>query len=482
MLRKIGQLKFVKNRENLLSVFRYGKRICPFVLVVFLGFSGKSLADGEDITPENNCHCHLQKVLGDPTPCQPAGALIPVGTRLANPESRKKISLLRKGCEKNFESVQSFCTEQGLAKIQVLSAVGQTVASAVSIVKANGKPESAKKAMDLSKNVSYGLGALNAGVGAKCLSNIGSCSKSCGQAERTKECLEEVQRELAAAGTAAIPAGSVFLQAARAIPSYVESLSKVEGNKKKCVLLKGNAYAALAQGAAHGASGLIQGEIAKTMGQEAEKEEEFAEAPPPTAPPPVPELPSIPELSNSPSFEEGDGTGAFAGFQGNGGSVAPPSLEEDPEDLFNGNNVGNEDLSDMGYIGSYSGSSPGGNSGRGVAGAMPSPFSGGGGGGGDSAGEGEEDLSGGSDFSSGGGYGSGFQGSSSNHYGSGGGYYSSLAGGRLGKGLKKKPLVKKKAEELQKLKNSIGGKHENIFEKASRIISAYCMEGPIKCE
>ena len=479
MLRKIGQLKFVKNKENLLSVFCYGKQICLFVLVVFLGFSGKSLASEEAVTPENNCHCHLQKVLGDQTPCQPAGSLIPVGTRLANPETRKKISLLRKGCEKNFESVQSFCTEQGLAKIQALSAVGQTVASAVSIVKANGKPESAKKAMDLSKNVSYGLGALNAGVGMKCLSNIGSCSKSCGQAERTKECLEEVQRELAAAGTA-IPAGLVVTQATQAIPPYIESLTKVDGHKKQCILLKGNAYAALAQGAAHGASGLIQGEIAKTMGQEKEKEEEVAKAPP-TTPPPVPKLPSIPELSDGPSFGEGgDGTGDLAGFQVNGGPGAPP-VEEDPENLFNGNNGDNEDLSDMGYIGSYSGDSSGGNSGRGVAGAMPSPFSGGGGGG-DSAGEEGEDLLGSSDFSSGGGYGSGFHGSSGNHYGSGGGYYSSLAGGRLGKGSKKKPLAKKKAEKLQKLKDSIGGKHENIFEKASRIISAYCMEGPIKCE
>ena len=83
-------------------------------------------------------------------------------------------------------------------------------------------------------------------------------------------------------------------------------------------------------------------------------------------------------------------------------------------------------------------------------------------------------------FSSGGGYGGDFQGSSSNHYGSGGGYgYADDETGGFG-GIKT-PAEKKK-EELKQLKASIGGKHENIFEKASKILSAYCMEGPLKCE
>ena len=400
---------------------------------------------------------------------------------------KKHISKLKKKCQGDYESVQGYCTQEGLANIQAVSAGGQAISQTVSVLKADGTPKSARNAMNMSKTVSYGLGALNSGIGAKCLANIKSCSKACGEVEKTKGCLEEmtsdqtyltgefVRNPESAADD--IKAGITLIQ-----EEYIEPLSKQDSYKAECKKLTSNAIAALAQGALHGVTGAIQGEIAKTFGQkDAEDEGELEEIPTPE-----PNLPSTPTLGGNPNpwtpgtkNPSGGGAGSLAGNQNPPVSDTPPG--EDDIDFDPNEYVGSEE----GIHGGFTGNS--GSSGGSRAPASLPRFGGSGSlgdGGGDTGSFDDEEIDPEGTFSSGGGYGGDFQGSSSNHYGSGGGYgYADDETGSYG-GIKtpaKSPAEKKK-EELERLKASIGGKHENIFEKASKILSAYCMEGPLKCE
>ena len=105
----------------------------------------------------------------------------------------KHILKLKKKCQEDYESVQGYCTQEGLANIQAVSAGGQAVSQTVSVLKADGTPKSARNAMNMSKTVSYGLGALNSGIGAKCLVNIKSCTNSCQKVEKQKRCLEGIE-------------------------------------------------------------------------------------------------------------------------------------------------------------------------------------------------------------------------------------------------------------------------------------------------
>ena len=382
---------------------------------------------------------------------------------------QKDISKLKKKCKADYESVKGYCTQEGLANIQAISAGGQSVASAVSILKSDGSPGSAKKAMNMTKTVSYGLGVLNTGIGAKCLANIKSCTSSCGKIDKITECLERLKFDPTVVGPP-----TTFIEAEQIETQYIEPLSKVEGHTGECKGLTSNAIAALAQGALHGVTGMIHGEIAKTLGQGDKDTLDEGEPEDPASEPTVPKMPT-PQGLPTPSNVGTNSVGGAAKLTGNTPSMGAGLTPED-EDEFDPSQYGDEEEdSNFGRnpSGSLSGNSPGSNSSLPVSyGAAPSSS------GRDGGSSGEEELEPEASFSSGTGY-AGFQGSSSNHYGSGGGYDSDE---EMGAGSLAKSPAEKKKEELKRLKESIGGKHENIFEKASKIIAAFCLEGPIKCE
>lgn len=398
-------------------------------------------------------------------------------------KKKKQISGLKNQCQKDYEKVQSYCTERGLATIQMISIGGQTVANAINILKADGKPESAKKAMGMSKNLSYGLGALNAGVGAKCLANISSCSSSCDSAEKTKECLETVKNTAAATAT---PANTAVTSIAEKL---IAKLDKVDGHKLACKQLKSNAYAALAQGALHGTTGLIQAQMEKNLGREAESDKESS-AESEAFNPPEPNPPETPTLSGEPGVNLNDVTdkasdsteaGQFAGNQINQES---PTESDDFEDGYRDMDSVSE--SPGAFVGgSYPGSS-GSPSGSSIGGNIPLS-AGQEATGSDNSTEGEEGSQwrrnygneGAGSFSGSGFSGGGSDSGGDDYYDDDDGYYDEPLGGDL---KKEDSEEKKEEEELEQLKKSIGGKHESIFEKASKVLSNYCMEGPLKCE
>ena len=396
---------------------------------------------------------------------------------------QKHILKIKKKCQEDYESVQGYCTQEGLANIQAVSAGGQAVAQAVSVLKSDGTPKSAKNAMNMSKTVSYGLGALNAGIGAKCLANIKSCSNSCGKSETTKGCLKQLKLDPYFATTP--PASTVTPDIIQT--QYIEPLSAQDNHKGECKRLTSNAIAALAQGALHGVTGAIQGEIAKTFGQKKTEDESDKELEETVAS--EPELPETPTLAGNPNTwtagtNSAPGVGKFAGNQNP--TISPDTEIEDDDNEFGPSEYTSQEEGNSpgAFVGNNDGSS-------GSSGSSRAPASIPRGGYGSSNGDGEgadsfeeeDQIDPEGTFSSGGGYGGGFQGSSDNHYGSGGGYgyADDEIGGFRGLNSAKSPAEKKK-EELKRLKDSIGGKHENIFEKASKILSAYCMEGPLKCE
>ena len=400
----------------------------------------------------------------------------------------KQISGLKTQCQKDYERVQSYCTEKGLATIQMISVGGQTVANAVNILKSDGKPESAKKAMGMSKNLSYGLGALNAGIGAKCLSNISSCSGSCGSAEKTKECLQTFKDTTEASTTLAPnPLATTAISKAGAL---IGKLEKVDGYALSCKQLKSNAYAALAQGALHGATGLIQAEMEKNLGREVEEENADTESE--AFNPPEPNPPESPTLSGEPGVNLNDGdttdntdeVGQFAGNQinknpSNSGEDSADDIGEGYRDIdsisgtegtFSGDPYGSSGSSSTGSIGDIPFSSGDAGQGTGSAGNLN---------------ENEEETGNGRYRGAGSFAGSAFSGGGSgggDYYGGDDGYYEEEP--LAGEGLDSLEDIEenKKEDELEQLKKSIGGKHESIFEKASKVLANYCMEGPLKCE
>ena len=355
-------------------------------------------------------------------------------------------------CKEKYRKARSFCTEEGLSKLNMANALGQSAAGGLAAAKAGSeKPGSAKKAMEMASKISYGMGVVNAAIGVKCLSNVKGCMKICNQASN----------EMSQCNMNAFAAP---LYAAQSL----KILSGVSPEEKTtdCASMKTAAYAALAQGALFGLTGLGQKTVAEKLGDGSEDKENEGDASPPQF--------QAAEQTNvilgdgdDNSSSEDQGIGSVTGNLDN-----PPTP---PPDSGDSDDIAYEDS------GAYAGSSGFG----GPQGAHSQ---------GSHAGVGS--LAGSSGLGAGGlpkGEGKGFY-IANRRFGSPGGggrtsglYGSGAAGGGLfdrapsgGKRRDAGPLEKEK-EKLKKLKNSISGKHENIFDKASKIITAYCRKGALKC-
>ena len=377
---------------------------------------------------------------------------------------------MKNKCKTDHEDVLSHCTVEGLAKIQTISGIGQVAGSAIGVSQADGSPKSAKRAMDIAKVVSYSMAGVNTAVGARCLVYINRCVKSCDRAEKTAECLEI--KKLEPISTSPPPLVPHQPDAA------IKSLEKVMEYRGKCKSLKSNAYAALAQGAMHAAAGIVHGKMADALGdpdkEAGDDDENKADEPQPgELVMPASYNPTGVEGFQPTDSGNGQGEGTLAGNPEGAGGAPPPDGD-----------IGNEGGDEMDVAEETASTALTGNSGASrspAAGAARLPLS--------RSGkvrkkrtgdEGEFALA--DDSQSSGGFAGGFAGSSDSHYGSGGGYYSDDEDFQGSGDLKKLSDKKKEEDKLKHSKEAIGGKHENIFEKASKIIAAYCREGPIQCE
>ena len=400
----------------------------------------------------------------------------------------KQISGIKVQCQKDYERVQSYCTEKGLAAIQMISMGGQAVANAVNILKSDGKPGSAKKTMKVSKKLSYGLGALNTGIGVKCLANINSCSNSCGSAEKTKECLQTVKETAEQTSAISPSARAIYSTAISSAEKFIAKLDKVDGHSLKCKRLKTNAYAALAQGALHGATGLIQAKMEENMGRATDTDADDSDNNDSEAfNPPEPNPLETPTLSGEPSVNINDTPEDTSAGQLAGSQISSKSATESDGDL---NDDFDDGYRDMDSVSDSTGKDFSG----GTYGGSGSPSSGGSIGNipfntGESDSPVEEDEEdewnenneyGGEASFSGSGFSGGNGGGSGSYGDDNSGYYESSGENPDGDDLDLEE--KKKDEEMEQLRKSIGGKHESIFEKASKILANYCMEGPQKCE
>ena len=401
---------------------------------------------------------------------------------IVNDAANKKATAMKKQCRKDYERVQTYCTEKGLQTVQVVSVGGQAAVGAISVLKSDEKTNSAKRTAGLSKKLSYGMAALNTGIGAKCLMNIKSCVKSCGAAEQTIECLQTKKEAAASSG----PPG------AAAVSQYqllIETLGEAAPYERKsaCKQLKSNAALAIAQGVVHGALGMIHAKVERQLGSAAAKEKEGEEEETlpddPVAPPSAPQFQSVLE---GPAVTEGTAVGfqpGAADFAGNkSGQADQAPVEEKDWSGFGEENETEEEAAagfSSGGNGAFAASPSGGSS--------PSLSSGGGGGGddkkkssGDFAGDkgwNKGSFAGGSPASSGGAYDDGYDGEDDE------GYYESLSldeeteeAAEEGEDIaEEEPAGGEETEQ-------IGGKQEDIFQMASKILSEYCLSGPLRCE
>ena len=383
----------------------------------------------------------------------------PVGVGCPEPNGARAAA---KACTAAFNKTQSFCTEQGLAKLNTANVVGGAITGGVSLVQANSKkPGSAKKAMQLGSKMAYGMGALNAGIGIKCMFNIKSCTKACGAA----------QAMLSACTKSTLSGNAASIKILEDVDPKAQAAA--------CEGLKGNAVAALGQGAAFGITGLFTNIAANKMGGE-DEEDKPEEDSPVGDPRPMAGGEGPPGgggIEPPPEFDENGGDGSdesgissLAGNTDDGPGKAPP---EDPfSDLPDPNNDPNATYaSGSGGAGSSSGDNAGT---RAAAGGLGS---GGGGLAGDDDEYLEDDIYGPERSFAGGSSGGGGGGSL---YGGGGeGLFDS--GGGKGGSAAAQAAKKKAKDKISKLKALMGGKHESIFDKASGLITSYCMKGALRC-
>ena len=436
--------------------FKYAKRALPrracFACAFFLGIF-LVVAKTQPATAQNSCQINVIK--GD---------------------AEAKATAMKKQCRKDYDRVQTYCTEKGLQTIQIASVGGQAAVGAISVLKSDEKTNSAKKTAGLSKKLSYGMAALNTGIGAKCLMNIKSCVKSCGAAEQTIECLQTKKEAAASNGAAA------------EYQLLIETLGEAKPGERKsaCKHLKSNAVAAIAQGAIHGAMGMIQAKVERQLGSAADKENEEAEEESvPYDPDALPSAPTFPPIVEDPGITSANsaihsGAGEYAGNK-TGHADQATDDNEDFSDFSNEDETEGEAPFPSDGNGGLSAPSSGGGPGR--DGALSSSADGAGG---------NKDKEA-SDFNKGG---SGSLAGASPLYGGGGdhddgydgedeeGYYEPLdlndeAEEEDGEDMAEEERA---MEEDGGEEERIGGKQENIFEMAAKILSEYCLSGPLRCE